>query len=106
MRLKDSKLLLFQAQRTALPELLALLPDAEPPTVLQVDGADTLALQALCHGAMTWQPLEALKHAGARGLMGGRGERMLARSEERRVGKERVSTCRSRWWQQSSKKKN
>src|SRR3546814_12011485 len=69
MRLKDSKLLLFQAQRTALPELLALLPDAEPPTVLQVDGADTLALQALCHGAMTWQHLEALKHAGARGLM-------------------------------------
>src|SRR3546814_2007666 len=66
MRLKDSKLLLFQAQRTALPELLALLPDAEPPTVLQVDGADTLALQALCHGAMTWQHLEALKHAGAR----------------------------------------
>jgi len=78
MRLKDSKLLLFQAQRTALPGLLALLPDAEPPTVLQVDGADTLALQALCHGAMTWQHLEALKHAGARGLMVVPVERMLA----------------------------
>jgi ATP phosphoribosyltransferase len=70
--------LLFQAQRTALPGLLALLPDAEPPTVLQVDGADTLALQALCHGAMTWQHLEALKHAGARGLMVVPVERMLA----------------------------
>src|SRR3546814_19780092 len=90
MRLKDSKLLLFQAQRTALPELLALLPDAEPPTVLQVDGADTLALQALCHGAMTWQHLEALQHAG--------------RSEERRVGKECVSTCRSRWYPYHSNK--
>ena len=78
LRLRDSKLLMFQAQRQALPELLKLLPDAEPPTVLQVDGADTLALQALCHGAMTWQHLEALKHAGARGLLVVPVERMLA----------------------------
>src|SRR3546814_783269 len=34
MRLKDSKLLLFQAQRQAVPGLLALRPAAEPPTVL------------------------------------------------------------------------
>jgi ATP phosphoribosyltransferase len=78
LRLRDSKLLLFQAQRQALPTLLGLLPDAEPPTVLQVDGTDTLALQALCHGAMTWQHLEALKLAGARGLMVLPVERMLA----------------------------
>lgn len=78
LRLRDSKLLLFQAQRQALPTLLELLPDADPPTVLQVDGADTLALQALCHGAMTWQHLEALKLAGARGLMVLPVERMLA----------------------------
>ncbi|TWI03607.1 ATP phosphoribosyltransferase [Luteimonas cucumeris] len=78
LRLKDSKLLLFQAQRQTLPALLKLLPDAEPPTMLQVDGADTLALQALCHGAMTWQRLEDLKLAGARGLMVLPVERMLA----------------------------
>ncbi len=78
LRLKDSKLLLFQAQRQAVPTLLKLLPDAEPPTVLQVDGADTLALQALCHGAMTWQHLEALKQAGACGLLVVPVERMLA----------------------------
>jgi len=78
LRQKHSRLLLFQAQRQALPRLLALLPDADPPTVLSVDGADTLALQALCHGAMTWQHLEALKHAGARGLMVLPVERMLA----------------------------
>lgn len=78
LRLKDSKLLLFQAQRQTLPALLKLLPDAEPPTMLQVDGGDTLALQALCHGAMTWQRLEDLKHAGARGLMVLPVERMLA----------------------------
>jgi len=78
LRLKDSKLLLFQAQRQTVPALLKLLPDAEPPTMLQVDGGDTLALQALCHGAMTWQRLEDLKHAGARGLMVLPVERMLA----------------------------
>src|SRR3546814_15327554 len=32
-------------------------------------------------------------------------ERVLARSEERRVGKEGVSTCRTRWWPHTSKKK-
>src|SRR3546814_12911967 len=29
----------------------------------------------------------------------------IVRSEERRVGEEGVSTCRSRWWQSQSKKK-
>ena len=78
LRLRDSRLLLFQAQRAEVPALLKLLPDAETPTMLQVDGADTLALQALCHGAMTWQRLEDLKRAGARGLMVLPVERMLA----------------------------
>jgi len=69
LRIRNSKLLFFQAERDVLPELLPLLPDAEAPTVMQVDGADHLALQALCHGAVTWQRLEELKRAGARGLM-------------------------------------
>jgi len=78
LRLKDSRLLLFQAQRNAVPALMKLLPDAEPPTVMQVDGADTLALQALCHGVMTWQRLEDLKSAGACGLLVLPVERTLA----------------------------
>jgi ATP phosphoribosyltransferase len=78
LRIRDSKLLMFQAPREAVNELLQLLPDAEPPMVCAVDGADTLALQALCHGAMTWQRLEDLKRAGARGLMVLPVERMLA----------------------------
>ena len=78
LRIRDSKLLMFQAPRDAVAQLLLLLPDAEPPTMCAVDGADTLALQALCHGAMTWQRLEDLKRAGARGLMVLPVERMLA----------------------------
>lgn len=69
LRIRNSKLLLFQASRLELAGLLRLLPDAEAPTVMQIDGEDGLALQALCHGAVTWQRLEELKRAGARGLM-------------------------------------
>lgn len=69
LRIRSSKLLMFQATRSALATLLPLLPDAETPTVMQLDGSDGLALQALCHGAVTWQRLEDLKRAGARQLM-------------------------------------
>lgn len=69
IRVRKSKLLMFQANRDDLPTLLPLLPDAEAPTVMQVDGVDRMALQALCHGAVTWQRLEDLKRAGASGLM-------------------------------------
>lgn len=69
LRIRHSKLLMFQSSRELLPALLALLPDADAPTVMRIDGEDTLALQALCHGALTWQRLEDLKRAGARGLM-------------------------------------
>lgn len=78
VRTRNSRLLMFQAQRSALPALLPLLPDAEEPTLLQVDGADRLALQALCHGRLTWQRLEDLKRAGAQGLMVLPVESMLA----------------------------
>ncbi|GAB2514330.1 ATP phosphoribosyltransferase [Lysobacter humi (ex Lee et al. 2017)] len=78
LRTRHSRLLMFQAQRSALPQLLPLLPDADAPTMLQVDGADRLALQALCHGRLTWQRLEDLKRAGAQGLMVLPVESMLA----------------------------
>ncbi|MBX3713276.1 MAG: ATP phosphoribosyltransferase [Lysobacter sp.] len=84
LKLRDSKLLMFQAPRAILPHLMQLLPDAEPPTVMSLDGGSQprtdgdVALQALCHGAMTWQRLEELKRAGARGLMVLPVERLLA----------------------------
>ena len=78
LRMRHSKLLMFQAHREVLPSLLPLLPDADAPTVMRVDGAEDLALHALCHGAVTWQRLEDLKRAGARGLMVLSVEGMLA----------------------------
>ena len=78
LRIRDSKLLMFQAPRDAVAEVLRLLPDAEPPTSFPVDGSELLAMQALCHGVVTWQRLEELKRAGACGLMVLPVERMLA----------------------------
>lgn len=78
MKIRDSKLLLLQAPRRVVPQLMQLLPDAEPPTLTALDGGEDIAMQALCHGAMTWQRLEDLKRAGARGLMVLPVERMLA----------------------------
>ena len=78
LRIRDSKLLMFQAPRAAVADVLRLLPDAEPPTSYSMDGEDMLAMQALCHGVVTWQRLEELKRAGARGLMVLPVERMLA----------------------------
>ncbi|WP_036170030.1 ATP phosphoribosyltransferase [Lysobacter dokdonensis] len=76
--LRDSKLLLFQAASCNVPALMALLPDAEQPTVMRVDGTDRVALQAVCRGAVTWQRLEDLKRAGADALLVVPVERMLA----------------------------
>ena len=76
---RASKLLLLQAHRSALPEIMKLLPDAEPPTVTCIEGRqDNVSLQALCRSAMTWQRLEDIKRAGASGLLVLPVEQMLA----------------------------
>jgi ATP phosphoribosyltransferase len=79
LSVRASKLLLFQAHRSALPEIMKLLPDAEPPTVTSIEGhRDNVSLQALCRSAMTWQRLEDIKRAGASGLLVLPVEQMLA----------------------------
>lgn len=79
LSVRASKLVLFQAARDAVPGLLKLLPDAEPPTVMAIEGQrDQVALQALCRSAMTWQRLEDMKRAGATGLLVLPVEQMLA----------------------------
>jgi ATP phosphoribosyltransferase len=79
LSLKASKLLLFQARRSALPEIMKFLNDIDPPTVTTIEGRnDEVALQALCRTAMTWQRLEDMKRAGAFGLLVLPVEQMLA----------------------------
>jgi ATP phosphoribosyltransferase len=78
LRTRDRRLLVFSARRAALPGLLALMPDAGPPTVCPIEDGDSVSLQALWPGIVSWQRLEALERAGARGLMVLPVERMLA----------------------------
>jgi ATP phosphoribosyltransferase len=77
--LRATRLLLCQAPREALPAILGLLEDAEPPTLTRIEGReDAVSVQALCRSAMTWQRLEDIKRAGASGLLVLPVEQMLA----------------------------
>ncbi|WP_462417961.1 ATP phosphoribosyltransferase [Kytococcus sp. Marseille-QA3725] len=75
-RVADSKVVSARVPADRLTTVLDLLPDAEEPTVVPtVDPADptastsTFAVQALCHGTVTWGMLEEIKQAGARGVV-------------------------------------
>ncbi|HZP67311.1 MAG TPA: ATP phosphoribosyltransferase [Rudaea sp.] len=79
IQVRESKLVLLHAPRTAVQRIASLLPDGQAPTVLAVDGsAEEVALQAVCYGAITWQHLEAMKQAGACRMLVLPVEKMLA----------------------------
>lgn len=67
--LRDSKLLMFRAERDSMPALSQLLADAEPLVQLPDDADGLPRWQTMCRGAVSWQRLEELERAGARGLM-------------------------------------
>jgi ATP phosphoribosyltransferase len=79
LQVRDSKLVLLHVDRSALDAVLRLLPGADAPSVLALDGnRDAVALQAVCQGAITWQHLEDMKRAGARSMLVLPVEQMLA----------------------------
>lgn len=79
LELRDSKLLMLQAPRASLAAIIELLPQADAPSVLRLEGAeDDIALQAICRGTITWGHLEDMKRAGARSLLVLPVEQMLA----------------------------
>lgn len=79
LQVRDSKLVMLHVDRDALAAVIRLLPGADSPSVLALDGNhDVVALQAVCQGAITWQHLEDMKRAGARGMLVLPVEQMLA----------------------------
>ena len=79
LSVRDSKLVMMQAPRVALPALLRLLGDADAPTLTSIEGrADDVAVQTICRSAVTWQRLEDMKKAGASSLLVLPVEQMLA----------------------------
>lgn len=79
IRVRETKLVLFQVPQARLADALALLPKGDPPMVAQlVAPDDALSVQAVCHEAVNWQLLEDLKRAGAAHLLVLPVEKMLA----------------------------
>ena len=79
VQVRESKLVMLQAPRNAVSSITRLLPQGRQVTVMAMEGsADDVAMQAVCHGAITWQHLEAMKQAGACRMLVLPVEKMLA----------------------------
>lgn len=65
-----SKYIMLHSPRTALEEIVGLLPDVKIPTVLSLQGDPTkVAIHALCGENVFWETMEKLKKAGATSIL-------------------------------------
>jgi ATP phosphoribosyltransferase len=66
----ESKYVMLHAPRDAVDEITCLLPGAENPTLMNLEGdPDRVAMHAVCREAVFWEHLEALKGAGASAIL-------------------------------------
>ena len=79
LQVKESKYIMLHAPRSALNEITALLPGAESPTIIPLEGrTDKVAVHAVCRENVFWETLEELKKAGASSMLVLPVEKMLA----------------------------
>ncbi len=75
----ETKYVMLHAPRDRLAEISGLLPGAESPTVLNLEGqSDRVAVHAVCTEQVFWEHLEELKAAGASAVLVLPVEKMLA----------------------------
>jgi ATP phosphoribosyltransferase len=78
-QVRGSKYIMMHAPRSALHEISALLPGAESPTVLPLEGIEgKVALHMVCRETVFWETLESLKRVGASSILVLPIEKMLA----------------------------
>lgn len=66
----ESKYVMLHAPRTAVDEISDLLPGAESPTVLPLEGSgDRVAIHAVCREGVFWDHIEELRDAGASAVL-------------------------------------
>ncbi len=66
----ESKYVMLHAPRDAVAEVTQLLPGAENPTLINLEGnPGRVALHAVCRETVFWEHLEALKEAGASAIL-------------------------------------
>ncbi len=76
---QEAKYVMMHAPKARLAEITALLPGAETPTILNLDGdPERVALHAVCTEQVFWEHLERLKSAGASAILVLPVEKMLA----------------------------
>ena len=66
----ESKYVMLHAPRDAVDEITRLLPGAENPSLMNLEGdPDRVAMHAVCRETVFWEHLEALKGAGASAIL-------------------------------------
>lgn len=79
MQVNESKYIMLHAPRARLAEITRMLPGAESPTILQLEGSvDKVAVHAVCRESVFWETLEDLKSAGASAMLVLPVDKMLA----------------------------
>ncbi|MDX1563600.1 MAG: ATP phosphoribosyltransferase, partial [Gammaproteobacteria bacterium] len=79
LQVKESKYIMLHAPRSALKAITNLLPGAEAPTIMPLEGRDDIvAVHAVCRENVFWETLEDLKEAGASSMLVLPVEKMLA----------------------------
>ena len=70
LQAEDSKYIMLHADKDRLPEIVKLLPGAESPTILPLQGhPDKIAVHAVCRETVFWETMEKLKAAGASAIL-------------------------------------
>lgn len=79
LQAQESKYVMLHAPRSALTKIAEILPGAEHPTLMELEGTpDRVAVHAVCREGVFWEHLEALKAAGASAILVLPVEKMLA----------------------------
>lgn len=79
LRAEDSKYIMLHADKARLGDVVKLLPGAESPTILPLQGfPDKFAVHAVCRESVFWETMERLRSAGASAILVLPIEKMMA----------------------------
>ena len=69
LRARNSKYVMMNAPKNKIPEISALLPGADSPTVIPLADAQQVAIHVVSAEPVVWETMEALKAAGAHSIL-------------------------------------
>jgi ATP phosphoribosyltransferase len=70
LQAEDSKYIMLHAPKEHLADIIRLLPGAESPTLLPLQGRDDLmAVHAVCRESVFWETMEQIKEAGGSAIL-------------------------------------